>query len=151
MGDEQAVSETPSERVGDQRVRNRIMDALSWLAEGAVAVRRMSAQEFFAMFYDWVDDENPVWPWPKGSPSTMTPHEVEAVTRVLSVVNEAVEQIEDLNNDAFVIASGWLERIAPVARTALNLMLVRGCFDEGKSETEPSNKTFEAALRNNMV
>jgi hypothetical protein len=60
MGDGQAASETPSERVGDQRVRNRIMDALSWLAEGAVAVRRMSAQEFFAMFYDWVDDENPV-------------------------------------------------------------------------------------------
>ncbi|PWE52227.1 hypothetical protein DEM27_32125 [Metarhizobium album] len=101
------------------------MDSMSWLAEGAQAVRRMSSREFFEMFYDWVDDENPVSPWPKGSPETMTPPEVDAVTKVLSVVNAAVADIGDVGDDA-VIASGWLERISSVAKAALDLMLTRG-------------------------
>lgn len=54
------VSEALSTRLVDQRMRNRIIDAMSWLAEGAAAVQRMSAQEYFEMFYDWVDHDNPV-------------------------------------------------------------------------------------------
>lgn len=144
------MSENPSERLVEQRMRNRIMDAMSWLAEGPESVRRMSSQEFFEMFYDWVDDENPVWPWPKGAPETMTPSEVDAVTKVLEVVNAAVAELEDIHDDIIVIGSGWLERISPVARAALDLMLIRGCFDEEIEEGQPSNKTFEAALRGNM-
>lgn len=124
------------------------MDALFWLAEGVPAVRRMSANEFFEMFYDWVDDQNPHWPWPKGSPETMTSAEVDAVTEVLSVVNAAVADV-DYDDDA-VIASGWLERISPVAKVALDLMLARGCFAEDFEELEPSNRNFEATLRNNL-
>lgn len=124
---------------------------MSWLAEGAEAVRRMSPQEFFEMFYDWVDDENPASPWPKGAPETMTPAEVDAVTIVLKVVNAAVAEIDDSDDDILVIASSWLERISPVARTALELMLIRGCFAEEFEESEPSNKTLEAALRDNLA
>lgn len=144
------MSENPSKRLVEQRVRNRIMDSMSWLAEGAEAVRRMSTQEFFEMFYDWVDDEKPVWPWPKAAPETMTTAEVVAVTNVLAVVNAAVEEIDDLADETMVIASGWLERISPVAKAALDLMLTRGCFDEEMEENEPTNRTFEAALRDNM-
>ncbi|MFB2553935.1 hypothetical protein [Ensifer soli] len=143
------MSEKPSKRLVEQRIRNRIMDSMNWFAEGAQAVRRMSAQEFFEMFYDWVDDENPVWPWPKGSPGTMTPPEVDAVTKILSVVNAAVADIGDFDDDA-VIASGWLESISPVAKATLNLMLTRGCFDEDFEELEPSNRIFEATLRDNL-
>jgi hypothetical protein len=50
-----------------------------------------------------------------------------------------------------VIASGWLERISPVAKVALDLMLARGCFDEELEEFEPSNRTFEATLRDNLA
>lgn len=107
----------------------------------------MSANEFFEMFYDWVDDQN-LWPWPKGSPETMTSAEVDAVTQVLSVVNAAVADV-DYDDDA-VIASGWLERISPVAKVALDLMLARGCFAEDFEELEPSNRNFEATLRNNL-
>lgn len=138
-----------SKRLVEQRVRNRIMDSMSWLAEGAWAVRRMSSQEFFEMFYDWVDGENPVRPWPKGAPENMTPPEVDAVTEVLSVVDAAVADIGDADDDA-VIASGWLERISPVARAALDLMLTRGCFSEELEEAEPSNRIFEYTLRGNV-
>lgn len=144
------MSEDASRRLVDQRVRNRIMDAMSWLAKGAVAVRRMSPQEFFEMFYDWVGHEDDAWRWPKRAPETMTPAEVDAVTNVLSVVNVAYEEIEDIADGTMVIASGWLERISPVAKAALDLMLIRGCFDEELEESEPSNKTFEAALRDNV-
>ena len=89
----------------------------------------MSSQEFFEMFYDWMDGENPVRPWPKGASETMTPPEVDAVTEVLSVVDAAVADMGDADDDA-VIASGWLERISLVARAALDLMLTRGCFAE---------------------
>lgn len=145
------MSENPSKRLVEQRIRNRIMNALSWLAEGAEAVRRMSAKEFFLMFYDWVDDDdNPVWPWPKAAPGTMTSAEVDAVTNVLEVVNAATEEIDDIADDAMAIASGWLERIAPVAKAALDLMLTRGCFDEEEEENEPSNRTYETALRDSV-
>lgn len=79
----------------------------------------------------------------------MTPPEVDAVSKVLSVVNAAVADIGDVGDDA-VIASGWLERISPVAKAALDLMLTRGCFDEEFEELEPSNRTFEATLRDNL-
>jgi len=148
--DSPAMSENPSKRLVEQRVRNRIMNALTWLAEGAEAVRRMSAKEFFLMFYDWVDDEAAVWAWPKGAPETMTPAEVDAVTNVLEVVNAAAEEIDDITDDAMVITSGWLERISPVAKAALDLMLTRGCFDTEIEENEPSNRTLEAALRNKV-
>ncbi|MDT3377124.1 hypothetical protein RNI52_07300 [Labrys neptuniae] len=141
------MSENPSERLVEQRIRNRIMDSMCWLAEGAEAVRRMSPQEFFEMFFDWVDDERSEWPWPKGAPETMTPAEVDAVSKVLAVVNAAVADIDDSHDEVAVIASGWLERISPVAKTALELMLARGCFDEDFEESEPSNRTFEALLR----
>jgi hypothetical protein len=88
----------------------------------------MGSEEFFEMFYDWADDENPVWPWPKGSPETMTPLEVDAVTQILSVVDAAVADIDDVGDGAFV-ASSWLEHISPVAKAARDLMLTRGCFD----------------------
>ncbi|MDM9622632.1 hypothetical protein [Rhizobium sp. S96] len=119
------------------------MDALSWLSKGAEAVRRMGPQEFFEMFYDWVDDENPSWPWPKGAPDTMTAAEVDAVTGVLAVVNAAVVEIDDYDD----VDPGWLERISQVAGAALDLMLLRGCFDEEREEREPSNRALEAALR----
>jgi hypothetical protein len=126
------------------------MDAMSWLEEGAEGVRKMSAKEFFLMFYDFVPDEGSVWAWPKGAPETMTPAEIDAVTKVLTVVDAATDDIDDIANETMVIASGWLERIAPVAKAALDLMLTRGCFDEELEESEPSNKTFEAALRDNL-
>jgi len=138
--------EDPSKRLVDQRMRNRIMDAMSWLEEGAVGVRKMSAKEFFLMFYDFVPEEGSPWAWPKGAPETMTPAEIDAVTNVLAVVDAATDDIAD---ETMVIASGWLERIAPIAKAALDLMLTRGCFDEEVEESQPSNRTFEAALRDN--
>ncbi|NKL54556.1 hypothetical protein GFL77_08520 [Rhizobium leguminosarum bv. viciae] len=149
-GQKLAVSEIPSNRLVEQRVRNRIMDAMSWLEQGAEGVRKMSAQEFFLMFYDWVPEAGSVWAWPKGAPDTMTTAEIEAVTNVLAVVDAATDEIDDIADETTVIASGWLERISPVAKTALDLMLMRGCFDEEVKENDPSNKTFEAALRDNI-
>lgn len=137
--------DTQSRRLMDQVWRNRIMDALSWLAEGAPAVRQMGGGSFFECFYDRVDDENPAWPWPATAPETMTPQEVEAVTQVLTILNAVPAEL--VSADERLIASGWLERIAPLARTALALMLERGCFDDEREESEPSNRALEATLR----
>jgi hypothetical protein len=125
------------------------MDALSCLAKGAPAIERMGSKDFFEMFYDWVDDESPAWPWPKGSPETMTASEVHAVAEVLSVVNIAMADIGQADDDA-IIASGWLERISPAAKTALDLMLARGCFAEDFEELAPSNRVLEATLASKL-
>jgi hypothetical protein len=102
-----AVIEDPSKRLVDQRMRNRIMDAMSWLEDGAEGVQKMSAKDFFLMFYDFVPEEGSPWAWPKGAPETMTPAEIDAVTNVLAVVDAATDDIDDIADETMVIASGW--------------------------------------------
>lgn len=128
--------EEVSKRLADQRIRNRIIEVLDYLAEGDDGVRSQGDVEYFEQFFDWVPDDPPRWDWRNNS--AYTPAEVEAIERVLAAMLTAVGETREMDTEQ-TVASGWPVRIAPIARTALDLMLRRGRFDEEREEREPSH------------
>jgi len=129
------MTETPSVRLVDQRVRNRVIDAVDVLAHGADGVRAASTAEYINMFFDVVDDDMP-GDW--RDLSTYTGAEVTELERLLRLMMDAVAAIPKICRDDEFIASGWPERIQPVAAIALATMLRRGRFSEDVEEEVPS-------------
>jgi len=129
------MAEPPSSRLVDQRVRNRVIDAVDVLAGGPDGVRAASTPEYINMFFDVVDDDMP-GDW--RDLSTYTTAEVTELEQVLSLMLQAVAAIHKICRDDEFIASGWPERIQPVAARALDTMLRRGRFREDIEEDEPS-------------
>jgi hypothetical protein len=125
----------PSERVVEQRLRNRVMEALETLADGDPGVLDCGAGEYFNQFYDWIDDDSP-WEWREWG--SLTLGEVEALDKVLELMNAACEATPQYVTEDELITSGWPTRIQPFAATALQLMRDRGWFDEDAEEAEPS-------------
>jgi len=119
------VTEMPSERLVDQRLRNRAIDALEVLAGGNEGVRAAGAV---------VDDRQPAW----RHLSTYTPPEIAELERVHSLLLDACAETAPIQRDDDFIASGWPERIKPAAADALALMLSRGRFREDREEQSPS-------------
>ncbi len=130
------VKEIPSERLVDQRVRNRAIEALEVLAGGDEGVRAAGAVEYVEAFFDVVDDRQPAW----RHLSTYTPTEVAELERVHSLLLDACAETAPIQRDDDFIASGWPERIKPVAADALALMLSRGRFREDREEQSPSSR-----------
>jgi hypothetical protein len=133
----------PSDRVVEQRMRNRAIEALQTLANGDEGVRAVGVDEFVEEFFDVIDDRAP-WHWRTWS--VFTADEVAALERVHDLLVEACEpprrsassgSIFGSPEDAF-IRSGWPTRIQSAARTALGPMLRRGRFSEEHEEDEPS-------------
>ncbi|WAC58688.1 hypothetical protein [Brevundimonas sp. SL130] len=126
---------TPSSRIIDQRVRNRIMEELLGLAEGDESVRRIGAGEYFEAFYDWVphrgDGIRPN--------SALTQDEAALILKVSIALDEACDATPKMVSTQELIATGWPERIKPLARSALDQMLKRGRFREEIEEDEPSS------------
>jgi hypothetical protein len=126
-----------SDRLVDQRVRTRIMEAVSTLADGDEGVRRVWPDEFFESFYDWIPHrgEN------RGirANSAMTADEEALLLNLSSILDDACDATPRVNMTAEeFIATGWPKRIQPVALKALNLMRERGRFSEEKEEDKPS-------------
>ena len=127
--------EKPSERLVAQRVRNRIMEELWGLSKGNIGVQNEGPVEWFETFFDWFPYEGePHW-YP-----VMTPEEENSVRTVCKLMQLAINDpsIPEEPGVEEVTASGWPERIAPFAKQALDVMLVRGRFSEDKEEEEPS-------------
>jgi hypothetical protein len=57
-----ATAPDPSERVVEQRLRNRAIEALETLAESDDGVRSMCVGEYVEEFFDAIDDRSP-WRW----------------------------------------------------------------------------------------
>ena len=128
--------EKPSERLVEQRVRNRIMEEIWSLSKGnRGVVASGSGGEWFETFFDWFPYEGePQW-YP-----AMTPQEASAVRDVCKLMQQALaEKTSRQPSVEEVIQSGWPERIAPVATGALDLMLKRGRFSEDEEEAGPTN------------
>ncbi len=123
-----------SARLVDQRIRNRVIECLEYLAKGNDGIRATGDVEYFESFFDWVADNRP-WDWRANS--AYTPAEVNAVDRVLATLLAAVEETHEMNTEES-IASGWPQRIAPIARSALDLLVQRGRFAEDQEESAPS-------------
>jgi hypothetical protein len=133
-----SVDDRPSERLVDQRVRNRVMEVLEPLAEGDEGVRSRGNAEYVNGFFDFIDDKAP-GDW--RTMSTLVPAEVAALDEIQRLLLDAVAATGQICSDDDFIASGWPERIRPVAAEALNLMRRRGRFSEDHEEETPSTAT----------
>lgn len=91
--------------------------------------------EWFESFFDWFPYEGE----PKWYPA-MTPEEVRAVREVCKLMQEAIADTDISKQPTIeeIVDTRWPERVAPVARAALDLMLRRGRFSEEAEEAEPS-------------
>jgi hypothetical protein len=110
------MAEAPSSRLIDQRVRNRAIDALQVLAGGPEAVRSAGNADYVNTFFAVVDDDIP-GDW--RDLSTYTPGEIAALEKVQRLLLDACAATPTICTDEVFIASGWPERIQPVAAHAL--------------------------------
>lgn len=129
--------EKPSERLVEQRCRNRIMEALQYLSQGDDGVRsRYSPAEWIEEFFDWFPYEGePDW-YPAMTEDEAT--KVRTVCKVMQLVILDRAMPKGLTTEQ-IIDSGWPANVAPVAKSALDVMLARGRFSEEAEEDEPSN------------
>lgn len=123
-----------SDRLLDQRLRNRIMEEVLTLAEGPDGVREAGLPDYFNNFFDWVPEDGSLWP-----NSTLTEEEREQLQAVRDILLKALGEAGDFDTAEAFIATGWPDRIAPVARRLLDTFLRRGRFGEDKEEAEPSS------------
>lgn len=123
----------PSARLVDQRARNLLMDAIDGLSDGDDGLQGVGTVEYIEMFFDVVDDDGRWRTW-----STLTADEVEQVDHVRAVLEEACAD-RTWTGDQDVAASGWPQRIQPVAARAAALMFARGRFSEHLEEAAPGD------------
>ncbi|MUL84785.1 MULTISPECIES: hypothetical protein [unclassified Mycolicibacterium] len=122
----------PSERIVEQRVRNRIMEAVEILADGDDGVRAVGDCCYYNYFFDWIDDDmSTTW----RELSTLSPTEVRELESLHNVLITSLQTTHAMNAEE-LIASGWPTRIAAVARTTLQTMQARGRYDEEIEEPD---------------
>lgn len=124
-----------SERVVEQRLRNRIIEAVEILAEGEAGVRSVGFTEYFELFYDNVPhrDDGPI-----PQLSTLSALERMLLDELRTIVDNACDTTPSRMTEADFIATGLPDRIADQAQPALRAMVKRGRFREDIEESEPS-------------
>ncbi len=127
--------EKPSERLVEQRVRNRIMEEIWGLSTGDQGVSKSGPTEWFESFFDWFPYEGEPDYYP-----AMTTEEAIAVRDVLELMQKAISDtaISNMPSVSEITSTGWPERIGPEAKQALDVMLRRGRFSEAVEEAEPT-------------
>lgn len=131
------MEERPSDRVVDQRIRNRIMEAVHTLALGDEGVREVWPAEYFESFYDWIRHRDDGGMPPN---SAITAEERACLLDVSRMLDDACDATPQNMDADELIATGWPKRIQPIAQRALSVMLQRGRFSEEQEEDEPSSK-----------
>ncbi|MGA5540625.1 hypothetical protein ACPCIR_02120 [Mycobacterium sp. NPDC051198] len=122
----------PTMRIVEQRVRNRIMEAVEVLSDGDDGVRAVGDGDYYNYFFDWVDDDmTTAW----RELSTLSPAEVRQLESLHDLLHKSLKVTHAMNGDE-LIASGWPTRIAAVARTTLQTMQTWGRFDEEVEESD---------------
>lgn len=133
------MDDDPSERVIEQRVRNRIAEVLSCLADPE-SVLAVGTPEYFESFFDW-------FPYRPGQPGVMHPNstiddrERTAILQVLALMNEASDSTPRNMTAGQFLTTRWPVLITPAAARALAVIKERGRFSEELEEDEPS-ETF---------
>lgn len=108
------------------------METLFSLAEWQDDLRRCGFHRYFEDYYDWFPYDAP--PHPN---SAMSPEEAVAVADVQKLMIEATNATPQAMTVEAFIATGWPQRIEPLAEQTLRLMLKRGRFSEEHEEAEP--------------
>lgn len=129
------MEEKPSERLIDQRIRNRIIEAVHTLADGEEGVRREWPVEYFENFYAWVPhhDDGDMEP-----NSAITLEERMELMELSAILDKACDATPKMMTADEFIGTGWPKRVKPFAQKVLRLMLGRGRFSEEREESEPS-------------
>lgn len=129
--------EKASERLVDQRLRNRIMEELLGLSEGDRGLDDTGAQEWFESFFDHFPYAGSTAP--NFLLSTFTEEELAALSTVVAAMQAALIDTPKQVTNAQLLVSGWPARIAPLAATALATCMARGRFSEEIEEEAPSS------------
>lgn len=129
------MTERPSDRLVEQQIRNRIMEAVLTLAQGDEGVRREWPGEYFESFFDFVPYGSTAW----SSNTALNEREKAKLLELAGLVDQACDATRTLTDAEELIATGWPSKIQPLARQTLNLFLERGRFDEQKEEETPSS------------
>lgn len=130
-------TEKASERLVDQRVRNRIMEELLDLSQGERCLDDSGAVEWFESFFDHFPYAGSTAP--NFLLSTFTEDELAALSPVVAAMQAALVDTPRFVTNAQLLASGWPRRIAPLAEAALATFLTRGRFSEEVEEEAPSS------------
>lgn len=122
-----------TDRISDQRLRNRIMEVVSILTEGDDAVREVGVSNYFEFVYDYIRYGGYI---PPNSAITAKEHDrLMEVSRLLDEASDATRRV--MTGDEF-IATGWPTRIRSVAQAAMTVMLKRGWFSNNVEQEEPT-------------
>ena len=127
----------PSPRLVDQRLRNRIIEAVCTLAQGDQGVRKVWPVEYFEQFYDQIPHYSDGEMHPN---SAITAEERSLLSKVSEVLDQACDATPRNMTADELIGTGWQERIQVVAQRALTFMLERGRFSEDQEEEDPAPK-----------
>lgn len=127
--------EQVSERLIHQRLRNRIIEAVSIVCEGDEIIREIGAAEYFNTFFDFEDcfddPNNPCL-------STLNFQETKQLFALNAVMHWACSSTDNKINDLELIQSGWPKKIIPFAKETLELLLIRGRHSEDFEEQKAS-------------
>jgi hypothetical protein len=135
------MTEEPSERLIEQRIRNRIYEILEILADCDAGVDLVGIKGYFDLFEDFVHR-----PSIEAGTSALSRDERAIVLEIAEFLEAACETNPDFTKAEF-IESDWPGKIAPTARNARELFLERGLFSEKVEEVEPGQPTAVPAAR----
>ena len=114
------------------------METMWALANWRRSLESVDPREFLAGAFDDLDDRGRPFAY-----DILTEDEATAVCAAYVEVRNAVETIERVHGSLAIdaetfMATGWPQRIAPLADRTLRLMLTRGRFREDQEEDRPS-------------
>jgi hypothetical protein len=135
------MTEEPSERLIEQRIRTRIYEILEILADCDAGVDLVGIKGYFYLFEDFVHR-----PSIEAGTSALSKDERAAVLEIAEFLEAASETNPDFTKAEF-IDSDWPGKIAPAARDARALFLRRGLFSEKIEELELGQSAVIAAGR----
>src|SRR5438067_877331 len=122
------MSDSISERLVDQRLRNGIMAELAGLVDWKEDLPSWGAAEYFNSFFDFLPYE---WLEPN---SALADAERLAISKVHGMMVAACDATPKHVTAERLIATGWPERIGWAAKQALAIMLERGRFSQDEEE-----------------
>ncbi|TIS97294.1 MAG: hypothetical protein E5W72_16735 [Mesorhizobium sp.] len=133
------MTEEPSARLIEQRVRNRIYEILEILADCDAGVNLVGINGYFNLFDDFLHH-----PSIESGTSVLSKDERAIVLEITHLLEAACASTPDFTRAEFV-ESVWPRQIAPKATDARMLFLQRGLFSEEFDEAKPGQRFVPSA------
>lgn len=129
------MTEAVSERIVEQRIRNRIMDVVEMLSRSEDHVLTFGFGDYFELFYDWIPHrDDGIFP----DLRTLSELETAALIKLSRKMDDACDATPNQMSGEDFVATNWPSHIEVIARETFDLMRERGRFDEEVEEAEPS-------------